>query len=164
MAFAPHLYAVVPRGERPAPTPAPRKNITELRVQKHAELKAKQAIDRTDTILTRLEERVDGFSAQIEALKKRKALAEARIAHIESEALTRLDQAHLTRADGFRVAFTAKPCPPSVAITSEAAIPAESIREKITSAPDKTAIKKALIAGEEIPGARLVQGVSLVRQ
>lgn len=41
------------------------------------------------------------------------------------------------------------------------ALPGEYVREKITTSPDKTAIKKAIKAGAEVKGARLVSYPSL---
>lgn len=41
------------------------------------------------------------------------------------------------------------------------ALPREYVREKVTTSPDKTAIKKAIKAGEEVKGARLVSYPSL---
>lgn len=46
-------------------------------------------------------------------------------------------------------------------IYDEASIPKEYLKEKITYTPAKTEIKKAIEAGEEIPGARLILNVSL---
>lgn len=52
--------------------------------------------------------------------------------------------------------------PPSVAIDDLTAIPSEYISTKIDLVPDKTAIKKAIKAGEEVPGAHIEQGEKLV--
>lgn len=41
------------------------------------------------------------------------------------------------------------------------ALPVEYVREKVTTSPDKTAIKKAIKAGAEVKGARLVSYPSL---
>lgn len=41
------------------------------------------------------------------------------------------------------------------------ALPVEYVREKVTASPDKTAIKKAIKAGAEVKGARLVSYPSL---
>ena len=46
----------------------------------------------------------------------------------------------------------------SVRIVDEAEIPSQLMREKVTRAPDKAAIKAALEAGETIPGAELARG------
>jgi hypothetical protein len=44
----------------------------------------------------------------------------------------------------------------AIEITDEGAIPKEYIKEKITTAPDKVAIKQAIKSGEEVKGATLV--------
>lgn len=49
----------------------------------------------------------------------------------------------------------------AVEITDEAAIPKEYIRQKIETAPDKTAIKEALKSNFQIPGAILVQNKNI---
>lgn len=51
---------------------------------------------------------------------------------------------------------------PSVLIEDESLIDKKFIKEKITTAPDKTAIKKAIQDGEVIEGASLQQGEKLV--
>lgn len=49
----------------------------------------------------------------------------------------------------------------SVQIDDESKIPAEYIKQKIETAPDKTAIKKAIKAGLIIEGAELVEGKNI---
>ena len=49
----------------------------------------------------------------------------------------------------------------SVQVLDEDAIPEEYMRVKVSTTPDKTAIKKAIKAGEEVPGACLVVNESL---
>ena len=53
--------------------------------------------------------------------------------------------------------------PPSVEVADQAALPAEFLRvpEPPAPAPDKAKIAAALKAGQEVPGARLVQGYRL---
>ena len=46
-------------------------------------------------------------------------------------------------------------------VYDELVLPKEFLKEKITYTPSKTDIKKALQAGEEVPGARLVINTSL---
>lgn len=46
----------------------------------------------------------------------------------------------------------------SVRITDETSIPSQLCTVKTTTAPDKTAIKKQIEAGETVPGAELVRG------
>lgn len=51
--------------------------------------------------------------------------------------------------------------PPAVIIDDGAQIPAQYTTQKVTITPDKTKIKAAIKAGEEVPGAHLEQGISL---
>ena len=51
--------------------------------------------------------------------------------------------------------------PPAVIIDDGAQIPAQYTTQKVTIAPDKTKIKAAIKAGEEVPGAHLEQNISL---
>lgn len=50
----------------------------------------------------------------------------------------------------------------SVRIEDEAEIPSQLLTVKTTTAPDKTAIKKQIEAGERVPGASLVRGGDIV--
>ena len=47
-------------------------------------------------------------------------------------------------------------------VYDESALPKEFLKEKITYTPSKTDIKKALQAGEEVTGARLIINTSLI--
>ena len=51
--------------------------------------------------------------------------------------------------------------PPAVIIDDLTAIPSEYEKQKIEISLDKVAIKAAIKAGEEVPGAHLEQGISL---
>ena len=51
--------------------------------------------------------------------------------------------------------------PPATDIFDESILPKKFLKEKVTYTPSKTDIKKALQAGEEVPGARLVINTSL---
>lgn len=157
---APQLYAVVDRG---APAPLARENIAQLRERKHGEIAAKQAIDRANAVLDRLEARRAAYKTQIAELRKRDEMAAARMDNIEDQVLTRMEHAKLTAAAGFHVTFSARPAPVALEVLDESLIPREYIREKIVAAPDKTAIKKAIAAGADVAGVRLTQKISLVR-
>lgn len=52
--------------------------------------------------------------------------------------------------------------PRAVEITDEKAIPGMFLVQKTTYAVDKVAVKRAIEGGQEVPGARLVQGSRLV--
>ena len=49
----------------------------------------------------------------------------------------------------------------AVTVFDEAALPAEYVADKITKSPDKTAIKAAIKSGIEVPGAALVDSLSV---
>lgn len=49
----------------------------------------------------------------------------------------------------------------SVQVLDEEAIPEQYMRVKVSTTPDKTAIKKAIKAGEDVPGCALVVNESL---
>lgn len=49
----------------------------------------------------------------------------------------------------------------SVGITDESALPDDYVTIKTTAAPDKARIKKAIKAGERVPGACLVENLNL---
>lgn len=49
----------------------------------------------------------------------------------------------------------------AVTVFDEAALPAEYVAEKISKTPDKAAIKAAIKSGIEVPGAALVDNLSV---
>jgi hypothetical protein len=51
--------------------------------------------------------------------------------------------------------------PPSVVVDRDDQVPAEFLRTKTTTEPDRVAIKAALQAGQDVPGARLVRTIGL---
>lgn len=169
----PRLYAVVPtRLPQAAPAlkvvadnPQRRKRSKEeLLKAKNEEFTQKKAIDRASAILDRLESRIAAASAAIAALTKRKKNAEARASRIEDEVLTRMNNAGLERAAGFKVELTTRNSPPKVNILDGAKIPEEYLREKYTVEPDKNAIRDAIIAGDDVPGCELTSKLVLVRK
>lgn len=169
----PALYAVVPRGPAAAKKKAavvamPKRKTTPalVRAERNAEHRTKQAIDQVHEVLNRLEARVAHYAKEQARLQRRKQLAEARIERLEDAILSRMEGAALRKADGWKIAFECKPCPASVVIDDEKAVPAEFLRQPKTppQAPDKLAIKAAIEREITVPGARLVQRLTLVRK
>lgn len=169
MPFPRKLYAVVSH----TPQPLKRKpNIVEIRANKLQELETKKAIDRANTVLDRLEQRVAHYDAQIQILyeqylkplEQRRACAQRRIDHLEDQILAKLSEANLDRVDGFCREFQAVSCPKAVQVDNFSLIPAEYIRHKPEA--DKMAIKRALERDRDlvIPGVRLTQNLRLVRK
>lgn len=103
---------------------------------------------------------IKNYSAAAAALKAEKEELEKR----EKRALKKVEglKSWLTVAlHGEK--FTTSRCAVSfrrseaVEITEESSLPKEMLIEKITYSPNKTAIKEAIKAGQEIPGAQLVE-------
>jgi hypothetical protein len=79
---------------------------------------------------------------------------------------TGLEIARVTKLDCPHFALTIKKNPPSVDVWDEKQIPAQYMRTPEpppppASVPDKAAIKDAIKAGVEVPGAQVVQGTRL---
>ncbi len=146
----PALYAVVPPPTRQAPV-GPKKKVVEMRAEQvkkqRAETGLKHAVERSNAVLTRLEERAAAFSKQIALLQKRKACALARVERLEEDILNRMSAASLTLVDGWKVSFKASLCPASVEITNEQLIPREYMRERTIENPDKVLINRTLTLG-----------------
>lgn len=73
-----------------------------------------------------------------------------------------MEQLNLKSLDFINQKVTLKNNPPSVKINDEELIPDKFKKEKVSITIDKTAIKKAIQDGEEVMGAELVVGKSLV--
>lgn len=113
-----------------------------------------------DEALQRLAE-VDGMSVvlgerikNMQARKKRLETQADRIRQTLATALGSVDVQRLERPTG-TVALTRTP--QTVIITDAAALPASMVRQPPPE-PDKIALKKALVAGQRVPGATLSNG------
>ena len=103
-----------------------------------------------------LEAHIKAMQAKLKAIRKREgSLKQYMSDNMKAAGI------HSIHADNGR--FTAKLVknPPRVDIWDEAQIPADFMRTKTTTEPDKTAIKAAIQAGRDIPGAKLEQGETL---
>lgn len=119
------------------------------------------AYDVLDRVLTRIrdaESDANAVADRIEYLSARQDAARHRGAVMRRLALRlmaagdlksiKLPEGTLSRVKGRE----------SVSIEDESLVPAEYVREKITYSPDKTALKAALLAGTQVPGASIVVG------
>jgi hypothetical protein len=118
--------------------------------------------------------RVAAFAKQMEAeaeaikeaadrMEKRRRSLEARARWLKDYVKIGLEAMGRKKLDCPWFVLSVANNPPAVVIFDENAIPAEFMRvpEPPPPAPDKTAIKAALAAGREVPGARLVNGTRL---
>jgi Siphovirus Gp157 len=169
MALPQKLYAVVSHSAQPV-TRKP--DLVEIRANKLQELKTKEAIDRANVVLDRLEQRVAHYDAQIQLLceqslkplEQRRACVQRRMDRLGDQILAKLSEANLERADGYCREFQAVSCPKAVQVDNLSLIPNEYIRHKPEA--DKVGIKRALERDRDlvIPGVHLTQKVRLGRK
>lgn len=114
---------------------------------------------------------VKNLSAEADAIReeenrlvKRRKAAETKAANLKAWLL-----AAMTREDGTtdklktgRVMVSVKKNPPSTVVDDEALLPWAYKTVKEIVAQDKAAIKAAILAGEEVPGAHLEYGRSVI--
>jgi hypothetical protein len=101
-----------------------------------------------------------------EQMKARRLAIEKRATSLTEHLKVGLEIAGVSKLDCPHFALTIKKNPPSVEIWDEKQIPAEFMRAPEPPpppppAPDKAAIKDAIKAGREIPGAKLSQATRL---
>lgn len=103
--------------------------------------------------------------AERQMAERRKA-TEKRAAALIEYLKTGMEIAGVSKLETPHFALTIKKNPPSVEVWDENQVPAEFMRvppppPPPPAAPDKVAIKEALKAGREVPGALLAQGTRL---
>ncbi|MGE5650916.1 MAG: siphovirus Gp157 family protein [Bacillota bacterium] len=101
-------------------------------------------------------------TAEKQMADRRKSI-ENRAAHIRNYLQTCMEVAGVTKIECPHFALKIKKNPPSVDVFEPGLVPAEFMRqsEPPPPAPDKIAIKEAIKAGREVPGAMLVQDTKL---
>lgn len=103
-----------------------------------------------------LEAHIKAMQAKLKTIRKREGSLKQYIADNMKAA-----GIHSIQADNGSFSAKLVKNPPRVDIWDEAQIPADFMRTKTTTEPDKTAIKAAIQAGRDIPGAKLEQGETL---
>lgn len=103
--------------------------------------------------------------AEKQMADRRKAI-EKRAAALVERLKTGLEIAGVTKLECPHFALTIKKNPPSVDVWDEKQIPAEFMRTPEpppppVAVPDKAAIKAAIAAGRDVPGAQMAQGTRL---
>ncbi len=101
-------------------------------------------------------------AAEQEMAARRKSV-ESRAAYLKEYAKTCMQVAGVSKIECPHFALTIRANPAAVDIFEPSLIPAEFMRqaEAPPPAPDKTAIKEAIKAGRDVPGALLASGVRL---
>ncbi len=157
--FQPRHMAIVPVRSRV---------VAEIKAQaaheREREKREKSKVDQLNRVMDALELREKSLARQIARLQRRKAETCARIERVERATVRHIERCGVTRFDGFRSSLCVRPATPAVDITNEALIPDRFFKVETVAKPVKALIKAALQTGEEVPGVRLVQGMSLIRQ
>lgn len=101
-----------------------------------------------------------------EQMKARRQAIEKRAANLVEFLKTGMEIARVTKLETPHFALTVKKNPPAVEVWDEKQIPVEFMRvppppPPPEAVPDKAAIKEALKAGKDVPGALLAQGTRL---
>jgi hypothetical protein len=98
-----------------------------------------------------------------QAMAARRKAIDARAERLNAYLLANLQLAGIQKVESPHFCIAIKANPASVVINEPGLIPAEFMRqpEPPPAAPDKVAIKEALKAGKEVPGAHLANGVRL---
>lgn len=131
---------------------------------KIAEYVAKEAakVDRVAAVLTQLENVQANAKAEIERLQARRRSAENAAGRLEHYILRVLAERG-GRLKGANVTLSIRRSE-ALVITDPSAIPDEWRRTTLVTDIPKDPIKRALKAGQEIPGAQLVEHEHLVRR
>lgn len=110
-----------------------------------------------------LESLAEAIKAEEARMASRRKALESRAANLRSYVLSCMQSAGVQKIEGPRFKIAIRSNPEAVDVFDAAQIPAAFMRqpEPPPPSPDKTAIKAALKAGADVPGARLTQGQRL---
>lgn len=140
------------------------------RSEAQAEAHIKTKVEQANGVLDRLEERVQAVAVASKALDQKKRLLARRIERITDAILQEMQDAQLTKVDGIRCSFSARPAAAALEVVDQTKLPAEFLRQPKTppAEPDKLAIKAALAANDELLpgdwGCKLTSKISLIRK
>ena len=112
-------------------------------------------LDGIGAYIKNLDSDIEGLDAEIKKLTARKKAKENKRDRLKDYVTPFIEELENKKFETARVAFSLRSSE-SVNITDETKIPAEFLKTKIESTPDKTAIKKAIKAGAAVSGAELI--------
>lgn len=97
------------------------------------------------------------------AMSTRRKAIENRAASLRAYIQKAMEATGIKKIEGVHFALTLRANPPSVDVFDAAQVPATYMRQKPPPPPepDKAAIKAALQAGQDVPGAKMTQGQRL---
>lgn len=105
---------------------------------------------------------LEAIQSQIDRLTERKRIITNRKESLKEYLRTNMEASGITKITHPLFTITCGKGKPIVVIDDEKAIPDEFVNVKVTSAPDKAAIAKAIKDGTEVPGAHTEIGKSSI--
>jgi hypothetical protein len=111
--------------------------------------------------LRNLEAAAEAIKAAEDRMAKRRRALEGRAKWIKDYLKGNMEVSGITKIESPWFVLSVQKNPPAVEIIDERAIPDFFRTEVVTVTLDKQALKEALKAGEEVPGARMVNGTRL---
>ena len=117
----------------------------------------------TAQMVRNLEALCDQIKAAEKAMAERRKALEARAEWLRSYLLANLIAAGISKVESPWFSLTVRQNPPSVALDDVSLIPTDYWRALPPPPPaiDKTGIREAIEAGQDVPGARVVRGQRL---
>jgi len=114
-------------------------------------------------VIRNMEASADAIKAAEQQMAERRKSIEKRAEYLKERLKGAMELAKMQKIECPHFAISIAKNPPSVDIYEQGLIPSEYMKtpEPPPPAPDKTAIKEAIKAGKEVPGAALKQGTSL---
>jgi hypothetical protein len=103
---------------------------------------------------------IDAIKSEIATLSKRASNKKRKIEHLKKYVTESLNLVGQNKFETAKVAYSFRKSK-SVNVINIDNIPDEYVRLKTEKVPDKTAIKKAIISGETIPGASIETSMNL---
>lgn len=110
-------------------------------------------------VCANLQAEAEAYAAHIKAVQAKEKSAKARVEWLKLYLLNNMQAVGVTEIKGPAIKIKIANNPESVEVFEPATIPAEYLRTPPPpeAQPDKTAIKEAIKAGVEVPGARLTR-------
>lgn len=105
---------------------------------------------------------LEAIQSQIDRLTERKRIIANRKENLKEYLRTNMEASGITKITHPLFTITCGKGKPIVVIDDEKAIPDDYVNVKVTSAPDKAAIAKAIKDGIEVPGAHTETGKSSI--
>lgn len=140
------------------------KKEAEAEIERYLEAEVRK-VDNISSYIAGCERQAQWLKEEIARLRDRIGMWERRGERVREYVKRVMQQSDTAKLDGQTATFYLRAATPAVVISDEAAVPEEFKRTTITVTIDKLAIRKAIEAGHDVPGADLaLGGQTLVRR